>query len=111
MPKKPLSSYVARAGDSIEDAMALMEENRHKTVVVVDERGTVLGTLSDGDARRALLDHRLLSTPVSQVMNTNFISVGEDETAQAEAVFARGDIFVIPVIDDEGRLKNILEAY
>ena len=53
-------------------------------MIVVDDRDVAVGTLSDGDARKAILDRRLLSTPVRSVMNMNFISVGPDEEERAK---------------------------
>ena len=91
--------------------MALIEENRHRSVVVIDAANVVVGTLSDGDARKAILDHRLLSTPVSQVMNTNFIAVGPNERGQAAALLEQAHIFLVPVIDREGRLVDVMRAY
>lgn len=106
-----LSQFVVRPSDSLEDALALIEENGHRTVIVVDERDVVVGTLSDGDARKAILDHRLLATPVQNVMNTNFISVTEAHRDEARELFDREHIFLIPVLAEDGRLFDIARAY
>jgi len=66
------AEFVIAADASIETALAAIEANSHRSVIVVDAGGTVVGTLSDGDIRKALLNHRLLSTPVREVMNLNF---------------------------------------
>ena len=94
---------------TLEAAMAQIEENNHRSVIVLDARRVVVGTLSDGDIRKALLDRRLLSTPVHQVMNLNFIALRPSERQRADAVFARERIFLIPVIDDDGRLVEVLK--
>lgn len=111
MTDQSLLPFVVRPDVSLEDALAQIEENRHRSVIVADERDVVVGTLSDGDARKAILDHRLLSIPVRQVMNTNFIALDAETRDEAEAIFAREHIFLIPVVDDRGRLVELLKAY
>ena len=97
--------------DTTETAMAAIEANQHRSVIVVDDHNVVVGTLSDGDVRKVILDRRLLSTPVHQVMNSNFIALGPHELSRAKALFDRMHIFLIPVIDDRGRLLKVLKAY
>ena len=104
--------YLVPATATLGTALAVIEENRHRSVIVVDERDVAVGTLSDGDARKAILDRRLLSTPVRHVMNMNFISVGPDEEERAKSIFESEDhISLLPVVDAEGRLVDVLKAY
>ncbi|MBI4353731.1 MAG: CBS domain-containing protein [Candidatus Omnitrophica bacterium] len=109
--RAPESPYTVSDNDTIETAMALIEQNNHRSVVVVDARGVVVGTLSDGDIRKAVLDHRVLSMPVHQAMNTHFIAVTAEEADRAKAIFEQQHIFLIPVIDRLGHLVNIMTAY
>jgi len=103
--------YVVEKHATLEAAMAQIEENNHRSVIVVDDDRVVVGTLSDGDIRKALLDHRLLSTPVHQVMNLNFLALKPEDAHRAKAIFDQEHIFLIPVVDDEGHLVEILRAY
>lgn len=105
-----IAPYVVSSGATLEEAMLQIDENAHRSVVVVEGR-KALGVLSDGDVRKAILDRRLLSTPVRDVMNVNFISLARDRVADAAQIFARGYIFVIPVVDGEMALVDILTAY
>jgi CBS domain-containing protein len=109
MSRFPL--HLVRPDEKLADALALIERNRHRTVVVVDDRGVVLGTLSDGDARKAILDRRLLSTPVDQVMNTNFVALPPERTSEAAEILEREHIFVLPLVGAQGELIDLLFAY
>lgn len=111
MSDSSFAPYVVRPNDTIESALGLIEENRHRSVIVVDERGIVVGTLSDGDARKAILDHRLLTTPVHRVMNTNFIALSPGDVGRAGEIFGEEHIFLIPVVADDGRLMDVVTAY
>lgn len=103
--------YVLSSTASLGDALAVIEENRHRSLIVVSDKGTVVGTLSDGDARKALIKGHLMVTPVVDVMNTNFIALSAMEKEKSKSIFADTHIFLIPVIDAKGRLIDVIEAY
>ena len=100
-------NYIASVEDTIEEAWTKIESNRHRSVVVVDG-DKVVGTLSDGDLRKAILAKRLLSTPIREVMNINFISLPEKERQDAEKIFRKVDIFLIPIVDESFKLIDII---
>ncbi|MGH3049691.1 MAG: CBS domain-containing protein [Gaiellaceae bacterium] len=102
--------YLVQTHETIEVAMLLIEENRHRSVVVL-EGDTVVGTLSDGDIRKAILDRRLLTTPVEHVMNMNFVSLRDDDRDRARELFQGEDLFLIPVVDADGKLVDVETAY
>ncbi|MBI5630422.1 MAG: CBS domain-containing protein [Elusimicrobia bacterium] len=93
------------------DAVAVIEENGHRSLIVVSDEGTVVGTLSDGDVRKTLLEGRLSRVPVRDVMNTNFISLRPDESGRAKGIFESTHIFLIPVVDERLRLLDVIPAY
>lgn len=103
--------YLVESTATLRDALALIEENRHRSLIVVHDGDTVVGSLSDGDIRKAMLKGHLLVTPVSDVMNTNFIALTEKEKDKAAGIFERDRIFLIPVIDARSKIIDVLEAY
>lgn len=54
---------------TIEDALKVIEAGAVRIAFVVDEDGRLLGTLSDGDVRRAIIGRMPLSANVVQAMN------------------------------------------
>jgi CBS domain-containing protein len=100
--------YVVGTSTTLRDAMVLIDQNRRRTLIIVSGEQAV-GTLSDGDVRRALLDGHIMETPVASVMNTHFVALKVGEERAAVDIFAAGDIFLVPVVDDENRLVDILE--
>lgn len=105
------SKLTVRDTDTLEEAMVAIEINGYRSVIVVNENEVVVGTLSDGDARKSMLDHRLLSTPVHRVMNSNFIALTLDEREKAKATFEASHVFLLPLIDEHGKLIDVLTAY
>jgi CBS domain-containing protein len=111
MTDESIDRYTVSDDATLEEALAVIESNEHRCVVVLDGEGRAVGTLSDGDIRKALLGRRLLSTPVREVMNLNFVWVAPDETAKAPELFKRHRIFIIPVLGPGNKLLDVLRGY
>lgn len=47
--------------------------------LVVDEKGHLLGTVTDGDVRRGIVSGCSLDSAVAQIMNKNFSSCSVDD--------------------------------
>jgi dTDP-glucose pyrophosphorylase len=60
--------YLLRGDDSLLDALARVNANRRGAGVIVGAGRTVLGTVSDGEIRRALMKGADPASPVSAVM-------------------------------------------
>ncbi len=99
--------FIVSFDATIENAWRIIEENNQRSVIVLDGE-KVVGSLSDGDIRKAMLLRRLVSTPVSEVMNLNFISLSVKRKVDGVKIFHKNDIFLIPVVDENLKLKDIL---
>ncbi len=90
--------------------MENMQHNDHGIFIVVDEDKRILGTITDGDCRRAVLkrDGRL-DTHAKDVMNTRFIAVNEsfsiDHILQ---LMKTNGVEQIPIVDDANRLLDLI---
>ncbi len=101
--------FTIRSMGTVEDALKKFEENNHGTVIVVDDESRVVGTLTDGDVRKALIDRRMLLIPVHDVMNTDYICIAEGQEIRAEALFKEHFYLrVLPLVDSHGVLKEII---
>ncbi|HEU4719554.1 MAG TPA: nucleotidyltransferase family protein [Bacteroidia bacterium] len=77
---------------------------------VLDKEGRVVGTLTDGDIRRALLGGSDVKTPLSEIANANFRFLTE---ARPGAVFIdecrRFNIRYLPVLNAQQQLLSIID--
>jgi dTDP-glucose pyrophosphorylase len=108
MPSKLLAFQVPLSATLI-DALRAIDAGAMEIAFVVDAQDAVIGTLTDGDIRRALLAGSPLDTPVDGVFNTGFVRA-ESGTPEDEAVrlmLARG-VKALPLIDEQGRLADVL---
>jgi len=101
---------------SLKDAMAQMDQSGRGILFVTDDRDRFLGTVTDGDIRRGILDGKPLSMPVAEVMNDNPITVEEswsNEQIRAEMPWEEikekttdQGALPAPVLDDDDRIAR-----
>ena len=92
-------------GSSLLDALGVIDRGVAGIAFVVDESGRMLGTITDGDIRRALLRHEPLRTLVDTVMNAAFHSMTAPASRDgALRLMTARAIQCVPVLDGDGRL-------
>jgi dTDP-glucose pyrophosphorylase len=88
--------------------MSVIDKGACEIALVVDDGGRLLGTVTDGDIRRAILRGGGISSPVGPIMNRGFASVGT-ATARAEVLdlMRARTLAQVPIIDEERRLVGL----
>ena len=98
---------ICRPGATIRETLARIERaSPNLFQVVLDDERRVLGTVTDGDIRRAMLASMDLDEPVSGCMNTSPRVATQAEADNNEVVIDTS--FFLPVVDADGRLVRIL---
>lgn len=88
---------------SLREALVCIDSVGSQMALVVNERRQLLGTLSDGDIRRALLKGLNLSDKVSAAMYVNPIVAKADESRHSILMTMRQrGLHQIPVVDCDG---------
>lgn len=86
---------------SIRDALRAIDENAHKTVIVINNKKYLQGIVSDGDVRRWILQNGSLEAQITQIMNKNPLILGLGYSKkQARKIMQEQMIEILPVIDD-----------
>ena len=93
----------------IHEALKRMDEGAEKILMVVDGSGKLQGTITDGDIRRWILREGNMNATVAGLYQRSPKTAPEHfDIVQVKAVMIREKIEVIPVVDSEGRLVNVL---
>lgn len=101
---------------SAREAMVQIDRSRQGIVLVVDEARRLVGTITDGDIRRAILARIDLDTPVSALLATKAGSrfghpvtgfVGEDRSVYL-SVLQRHNIVHLPIVDADRRVVGLV---
>ena len=97
------------------EALRAISENRTGIVMVVDEQNRLLGTLTDGDLRRALLGGKELGTPVADLVKTReesappFVTAGlQSDHATLLALMIERVVKQIPLLDPDGKVADLV---
>ncbi|MCK5229672.1 MAG: CBS domain-containing protein, partial [Desulfobulbaceae bacterium] len=90
---------------SIIEAMRLIDKIALQILLVTDEDKTLLGTVTDGDIRRAILKGGAMEDPIENVMNTRPTAFTADESVEDMLVAMRLlKISKVPVVDYKNRV-------
>jgi len=104
-----LARLLVACDATILDAMRVLEDGGQGISFVHDETMRVVGVLTDGDIRRAILGGAALDGRcLPAIMSTHFSAVRE-EIGRAEALdlMQARDIGQLPVLDADGRLVGL----
>ncbi len=97
-----------RTTDDIRKAISVIESGHVQFAFVVDDNQKLIGTITDGDVRRALLRGDGLDTPVYRMMCKKFRSLSSDATTEeAISLMRREVLHQVPVLDDQGRIVHL----
>jgi dTDP-glucose pyrophosphorylase/predicted transcriptional regulator len=93
---------------SAEEVLIRLQSSGLGICIVTSEQGAIVGTITDGDCRRAFLRGESISTTADRIMNTRFIVVDESLTLpQIESIMDKNGIEQIPVVNQSNCLVNI----
>lgn len=111
-----LSKFIVSPDNSIRQLIAFIDRNEKGIALVVDKDQKLLGTITDGDIRRALLEGQSLDEPVSKLIAKKFQpSYPKPVTARlgtqrAELLQLMQDRAVrqVPLLDANGRVSDLV---
>ena len=95
---------------SIIGALRRLDETAGKTLLVVDNENHLLGTLTDGDIRRYLLNGHSLEDSIVHVykINPKCLSENEYTEEQAKKLFIKYKISLLPIIDYKSKIVGVI---
>lgn len=93
---------------SLEQAIDVLDKGALRIAIVVDEHRRLLGTLTDGDIRRALLRHLPLDIAVSEVMCASPQVARREWTREhILSIMETTQLLQLPVIDEQNRVVGL----
>ena len=104
----PLTSLMMRPGDSLLDALRVLEGGRVRGAIVTDGADRLIGIVTDGDIRRALLAGETLQSPIDAVIERAPLTVTRS-TSRADVIdlMRSRDVSFVPVVDGDGKVSGL----
>jgi len=108
MLKKDLSKILINPDNTLEEAIQALNSGGMRIVIVIDGGYKLLGIITDGDIRTALLEQMGMETNAEEFMNSNPYLATEEESKESilEKMHER-NILAVPIIDSKGRIKAL----
>ncbi|HIA99446.1 MAG TPA: CBS domain-containing protein [Gemmatimonadetes bacterium] len=104
-----LQSHSITRDCTVREAIDQMNQNRVGILIVVDPEGILLGTVTDGDVRRAILRSISLSSSLEEIMCRHPLTVSPASTpSDVLQVMEEHRLHHIPVLDDDNRVVDLL---
>ena len=102
--------HTVKPNISIRNALKKINENGEKCLIIVNSKGNVIGTLSDGDIRRAILNGVTIETSIKTFYNSNPKTIREEEVdfKHVRKLFTINRYDLIPVVDANKKLVDVI---
>lgn len=107
MSRHDLALFLIERDSPIRHAIESILKNRARTAFVVSQ-GRLIGSLTEGDILRALLEEIPLEAPVSAAMNLSVQFITSHSKAEALQVFSRNGALAVPVVGEHLDLIDVI---
>jgi dTDP-glucose pyrophosphorylase len=106
--KKSLQKTFIKEISTIKDCVYSLNASSLQIANVVNDKGELIGTITDGDIRRGLLNGLALKSPIKKILNkTPITSNSKISTDDAEKILKRFEIIHLPIL----KKKRIIDLY
>ncbi len=105
-----MNKYIISRTSNIREAIKKIDDNGERLIFVVDENEKVVGVLTDGDFRRAILNGISLSEVCDTIANHDFKFIENDNFSEREVInlFLQYKIDHLPLLEN-GILKQLFK--
>ena len=107
-----LSKHIIQESNSINQALKQLNEHSSDVLLlfVINEQNELVGSLSDGDIRRGLINGIDVNESITKIMFTGFIYAEKDKIEEKIKSLNIHHIKLLPVIDQDGKLVEIINV-
>ena len=105
---KDWQKVTLKISDSLDKAISVLHHGGLRVALVIDAENKLLGTITDGDIRRALLKHLNMESLVDEVMNKSpLVALNTDSVDTIMSKMKSRDLIHIPIIDENNKLVGL----
>ncbi len=105
-----MNKVLISSNASLREAINCLNESGTKTLVIVDEKNQLLGTLSDGDIRRAIINGADLDKNIEGIYRSDprYVIEGKYSIKKLAEDFIRNRYDLIPILNPKMEIKDII---
>lgn len=112
MKKIDIAKHLIAEQSTIREALKKINllPNGHALVLfVLNEKQQIIGSISDGDIRRALLKGLSLDEKVLPAINKNYKFINEKVSAKEIKKYREEDFKIAPIVDEDKKLVDLID--
>ena len=99
---------IIKSDDSMKTAIKVISAESLGIAMVINENGKLLGTITDGDIRRALIRNCKMDENVSNIMHKDpIIASDKDDREALLLMMQEKSILQVPILDTDGRIVGL----
>ena len=105
---RDLVDYFVKPDASLREVIQIIDQGAAQVALVTDEENKLLGVITDGDIRRAVLRNESLMSFAENIMFRSFRSLPSSATDEEALAFMRREtLHQIPALDEQGRVVRL----
>lgn len=102
-------NYYIKDTSTMKDVLLKLQENKKRFLICINIDNKVVGVLTDGDIRRALLKGYMIDAKVNTIYNPHFEYITSDSSFDEICTkFKSERIDILPIVDTHMKLINII---
>lgn len=100
---------LVKSNTSLREALKQMDKAALQVLIVVDDENRILGIITDGDMRRAIINDVDFNKPVEMIMNKNPVTIHSPPNKnKALKLMKKYQIKHIPVLDNKNKVVGLI---
>ena len=107
---KKLNIYLINEQSTIKNAIIKIRKNGARTLVVINKKRKLLGTISEGDIQKSILKNIKISTKITDIYNKEpkKISINKIDKKKIKKLFLNKQYGILPIVDGFDIVKKII---
>lgn len=108
MEKDLLKKICIDPDTSIRNSILVLNDTAKQILLVVDKDSRLLGTLTDGDIRRSMINNVSMNETVTNIMEKKPTTIFPDDMDKAESLMIKLKFHALPVIDQDRKVLDLV---
>ena len=107
-----MKNLIIKKNDNFKKCLQLIKRSGLRGLIVVDDKKKLIGSLSDGDIRKAVLKKYDLRKKIEFIFNKKPIFLFENEYSYQDLknLFYKKKLTIIPIVDNSRKVKKIITS-
>ncbi|GHU74835.1 hypothetical protein AGMMS49992_17490 [Clostridia bacterium] len=100
--------FLVKPDNTIIDVMSIIERNKKRAALVINDSIKIIGFVSQGDILRSVVNGVNLYSHIEAIMSSSFKYMKLRDMDVASDLFKNMNISLLPIVDDDFQLLDLI---